>query len=232
VADYDRLRALVLQLTNRVKSLEAMSYDAVTIPGLHQAAVETGAALGLWKTAVTARPADHGLGGAEGLLLVALCKGIALRGLPDNVDQGLRARLAGLIYVLVVVLEMPPAQVGIFCKHLIVAPLQGNRAGTTLLVYGIEGRISLPQGDQIEQAVSTIVDSLRDGNLQALRQESARSFSLQDGIPAPTNGAGISLQHLITTLLCCTGGTRSTGKPPPSAAERVVRKGKGKGKQK
>jgi len=171
------LRTLVLQLVNRVKALESQAYDVVILPTAHPVPVETESSLLVWKAAVGANPNGHGLGGAEGLMAVGLLRGIVQRGVPANSDAGIRARLAALIYLLVNLLDMPPLDTTLFFKHCVIARLQGNRAGSSVLVVGVEGRLSLPTGQQVDEAINNIEAAIRDKNYQALKAESHRCFS-------------------------------------------------------
>jgi len=114
---------------------------------------------------------------------------------------------------------------------MVVADLGGKRAGSTLLSYYVEGSVSLPGQtltDEILQAYIRAQSSAQMGELKAL---ACQCFAIEDDIPVPAGQNRTSIQHLLSTLVCCLGGTKPSNRAPPSRLEYAVRgKGRGRGR--
>jgi len=223
-----QLRALVIQLAARVRTLEHTQYAILMAPTPSKLSTEPGAGLAQWKVAITTNPA---IGAADPLLGICLLKGVSAVGLPDGSDQATRARFAVAMLLLAVIHEAPLADVGYFWKHMVVADLGGKRAGSTLLSFYIEGRASLPDQAATDEVIQAYIVAQASGDTSPLKLMAARSFKFEDDIPVAAVGHGTALQHLLSTLICCLGGSKPSNRAPPGRLEYAVRgKGRGRGR--
>ena len=226
-----RLRALVLQLAGRLRSLEAMAFVCLILPVAHPIVTEMQGGLRAWQEAVKASPTEHGLGGAENLLAIHLLRGVYHKGLAANADEAIRARVAALMLLLGKIGTLPIPAISEFWHHAVVATLQGRRLGSALVALGVDGKMALPAADAVQPILDMATEAMRSGNPGPLAERSITCFTIVDGVPVQANGPGLSIQRVLVTVMCSTGATKPAGRPPPSAAERNLRKGKGKGRR-
>ena len=178
-----------------------------------------------------ANPMGHGLGGPEGVLFAAMPKGIASTPLPGGSDPGIQARFAAAVLLYTAVRELPPVVVGEFATHVVIAELQGNRKGTAIISFKIDGRPTLPtHPTDLTTCRAAVEAAFATDSVTALSKLAPSCFHLEDGVPVPPTGHGVEIR-MLATLMCVTGGTKAPGKAPAGAQVRVV-KGKGKSKGK
>ena len=116
---------------------------------------------------------------------------------------------------------------------MVVADLGGKRTGSTLLSFYVEGRVTLPNVTETDQIIQAYIAAQASKDLNPLRTLANSFFKVEDDIPTPVSGFGTSIQHLLTSLLCCMGGSKPSNRAPPSKLEFSVRgqaKGKGRGR--
>jgi len=221
---------LVLQLEARIRSLEASMYITMFVPMAHRAVVEMMLALRTYQAITKEHPFDHGLGGAEGVLFLALLKGLVNTPLAPSVDLGIESRMAALCLLYATILAMPPAMIGEFATHLVVAELQGARKGFAIVSFKVDGSMTLPMiPEHLQLCRAAAAAAFETNSIAELLKLAPRSFTMEDGEPVAV-GTAISVQKIITTLVSTTGGSRAVGRAPASGQARVV-KGKGKGRK-
>jgi len=224
------LKKLVLQLARRVAALEANAYTVLMMPGTTGTSVNGLARLTVWKQAVLASPAGHGLGGAEGSVAVGALQGLVADASQTAVPAEIRPRLAVVILVLAHVAMLAPIEVAKLFHHFVVAELGGNRQGTTLVSYSVEGTVSIPTAEQAEAVLTALQTAVTAGVWDSVNNLRGCSFTLQDEVPVAVDVA-VALQRVLCTVWCNYGGTRPSGKAPPGSLEqKLLGRGRGRGK--
>ena len=159
----------------------------------------------------------------------AFLNGVCKRPLPDGTDQGIQARMAGVVMLCRVFQPMTPVIISQTIKHFVVVHLQGERQGQALVVFHLAGRISLPTTSTDVATARTAVESAFATSCQELDAMIGRAFSLDMGEAIPSGATSISLNKMLLAVLCSTGGTRPESRAPRGGVFRNM-KGKGKGK--
>ena len=221
-------RAL-LQLDSRQRTVEHILFDAVLMPSQHPAVVAGEEALTMYNARTQLSPAGHGLGGSEGVVGGAFLNGMCRQALPDGSDDGIQARMAGVAMLCKYFQDKTPITIGRTIKHFTVVQLQGDRVGTALVIFHLQGRISLPTTPQDLQTAKLAVDSAFSSSTAELDAMIGRAFSNDYGEILPAGDRSISLNKMLLAVLCSTGGVRPDGRAPRGGAFRNF-KGKGKGR--
>jgi len=221
-------RAL-LQLDSRQRTVEHILFDAVLLPSLHPAVVAADEALAMWTARTQLNPTGHGLGGSEGVVGGAFLNGMCKQALPDGSDDGIQSRLAGVAMLCKYFQDKQPIIIGQTIKHFVVVHLQGDRVGQALVVFYLQGRMSLPTTPEDLRTAKLAVESAFANNTVELDAMIGRAFSVDYGEVLPAGDRSIALNKMLLAVLCSTGGVRPEGRAPRGGAFRNF-KGKGKGR--
>ena len=197
------------------------------MPTPHLAPTGALGGLNVYRTATAANPTGHGLGGGETCMMPPFLRGLALTECPD---ASLITRRAALCLIAALALSQTSAAVSLWVNHLVVAQLQGQRVGTTLCIWDVDGTITLPSAHDAALILQLSPAVLISEDMSPLNAFTAASFTLEDGVPC-ASGRALKITNLIRSVACSTGGTAPMGRAPPSIAEGNVRKGKGKGRK-
>ena len=138
-------------------------------------------------------------------------------------------RQAALTIFVAKLLQLPHDLLPCFITHFSVVELPGD-SKQALVVWAIEGSISIPSSDQLAPVMMTIHQGFASKGPAPIAALSGASFEIMDGMPVHSGNRGIPVAELLNTLLCSTGGTRASGRAPRGGAAKQL-KGKGKGKQ-
>jgi len=230
-ASKDATTALILQMEARIRALEASLYATCMVPTRHPAVQESKHAITNYINITKADPWGHGLGGADALVGAAFMKGMARTPLPDGADPPLQCRQAAVILIAMLALTQDLRFLHEWITHFVVADLHGNREGTSLVIFKLDGRMLLPDpGDEANMVIQAVEQAIVTGQWDRVAAVASLSYTYQDGEPTPVgNRSGISIQKLLMSVMCATGGTRPTGRAPRGPLARQI-KGKGKGK--
>ena len=119
-----------------------------------------------------------------------------------------------------------------YCNHFSVARLPPQQDGTidATVSFSLEGTLSRPAPAQLEEVKNAANNAFQTRNWEAVRANISNSFVMEDGAPMHAGAKGFALKRILTTVLVCTGGTKS-GRLANGVAARAV-SGKGRVKDK
>ena len=210
--------AMLVQLDARLRAAEACLYTSAFAPTNTRLSQDPVGALGVWLAAVKQDPQKHGLGGAEGLVGLALLRGISATQVPPTADRALLSRHSALIILYAALRETQPLELGEFIEHMGAADLQGNRKGWTLLSWRFNGRINLPVSDEdITTCQAATAQALAINSFEPILKLVSKCMDISDGEIRPAAPPGIPIDKVVLSIICQLGGTKNIGRAPPGA---------------
>ena len=215
----DLLR-IIEQIETRVREMENVTMTTGFVPAAHPLVAANQLALSNYAKAVKGRRGQHTAGSPHLHVAAAVFGAIHAHGVPEAADAGARRRFLAFKFLYEkVICTQSKEEMSIWVRSFRVASMF-HREGTQARArvnYALRGSIRVPSNPD---AAEEVLCHTEGGEPEA-----------EVGV----EGRTISIEALITTMLCVNGGERAAGRAPQGVpAQRITarlkRLGLGKGK--
>ena len=159
-----------------------------------------------------------------------IMQALASTPLPMGADTGIQVRMASLLLLVVHMMGAPFDQIPMYLNHFAIAKLPPAQDGTVYvtLTYSIEGTVSLPTVQQLQEVKDAAAVAFSTQQWGAMKALIDNAFTMEDGAPMHSGARGYLVERILTTVLATTGATKSARLAKGGAARDVAGKGKGR----